>query len=181
MQIAMPYIQLGHLKYTLLYIGLIPAVNMLLPVLPLLDLGEGTKFTPVSFLVGAIYVVRDFAQREIGRRRIFLAMGVAAILTYVLASPAQAAASLLAFLCGELADWGVYTFTRRPMSQRVLISSMLALPVDITVVLMGFQVAMPGFLAFNLTNMGLMFASNMVAALALFLILRRQERQGRSG
>lgn len=176
--IAISSIRLGQLKYTLLYIAAIPAVNMLLPVLPLFDFGDGTKFTPVSFLVGVIYVVRDFAQREIGRHRIFLAMGVAAMLTYLLASPAQAMASLLAFLCGEMADWGVYTFTRRPMSQRVLLSSMLALPADIVVVLAGFQVAMPGFLAFNLTNMGMMFASNMAAALVLFLILRRRERKG---
>lgn len=179
---AIPLISFaGRVKFTAAYVLMIPLVNALLPVLPLIDFGGGTKFTPVSFLVGGIYVLRDFAQREIGRQRIFLAMGVAAALTYALASPAQAAASLLAFLCGEMMDWAVYSFTNRPMSQRVLISSTLALPIDILVVLAGFQIALPGFLSFNLANMGMMFASNMLAALTLYFILRHREKMAVAG
>ena len=39
-------------------------------------------------------------------------------------------ASAAAFAVGELGDWAVYTFTRRPFSQRILISSLIGAPLD---------------------------------------------------
>ncbi len=169
--------KLSHIKYTIAYTAMIPLINVLLPLLPLFDLGHGAKFTPVSLIVGFIYILRDFAQNEIGRKRIFLAMGVAGCLTYMLASPAQAIASLIAFFCGELSDWAVYSFMKRPLSERILVSSLVAVPVDVLVVLTGWQIAMPGFMTFNAANVFIMISSNMLSAVIVFFIVRRRERR----
>lgn len=169
--------KVNRIKFTLGYMAMIPFINVLLPRMPMIDFGGGTKFTPVSLLVGFIYILRDFSQNEIGRKNIFFAMAMAGMLTYLLAHPAQAAASLIAFLCGELTDWLVYSTMKRPLSQRVLVSNLISIPVDIIVVLMGLQFAMPGFLALNPFNFMIMYASNMASAVLVFYVLRHKEKR----
>lgn len=168
---------LNKLKFTILYTLSIPAVNITLVNAPIYQLANDVFFTPASFVAGLVYVVRDFAQGEIGRKRIFVAMAVAAFITYHLADPVLALASVAAFALGELTDWMVYTFSKRPMSQRVLISSAIAVPVDIVVVLVGFGIVRPGMLPLNIGNMLVMFVCCMVSALIISLILRRFEKR----
>ena len=79
--------------------------------------------------VGMIYIFRDFAQREIKHYVIF-AMLVAGVLSYVLADQAVAYARVSAFLIGETIDWLIFTFTRKPLSQRLLWSSTASAPID---------------------------------------------------
>ncbi|MBF0372487.1 MAG: hypothetical protein HQL39_03615, partial [Alphaproteobacteria bacterium] len=119
---------------TALYIAMIVAVNYGFSAVPLVKLPDGTMWPPMSLLVGFVFVMRDFAQREIGHR-VLLAMLVGAALSWLMADPYVAIASAIAFLVSEAADWAVYSFTRRPMHQRVLLSSLAGAPLDSAVFL----------------------------------------------
>lgn len=155
------------LKYTALYVFLIVAVNYAFSVVPLVKLPDGTLWPPVSLVVGFVFVVRDFAQRESGHR-VLLAMLVGAVISYFMASPAVAVASAAAFLVSELTDWVVYSFTRRPLSQRILFSSVISTPVDSIVFLAGVGI---------LSGAGViaMTASKLLGALIVWWMVRRRE------
>ena len=88
---------------TALYIALIFLVNYAFSVVPPVELPGGTMWPPVALLVGFVFVVRDFAQREIGHY-VLLAMGVGVVLSYFMADPFIAIASATAFLISELVD-----------------------------------------------------------------------------
>ena len=118
-----------QIKFSILYVGLIVLVNWGFSVVPLVDIPGDEKWPPMSLVVGFIFVARDFAQREIGHR-VIIAMLIAAVLSYVMADPFVAVASLAAFLISEFADWAVYSFTGLPFRQRVLISSAVGTPLD---------------------------------------------------
>ena len=120
-------------KYTVFYIVLIVLVNFgfsVVPLWPVLDV----MFPPMSLAVGLVFVARDFAQREIGHR-VWFAMGAAGLLSYLMADPFVAIASVLAFAISEAADWGVYTYTKKPFAERILISSIVSTPLDSAVFL----------------------------------------------
>lgn len=154
-------------KYTALYVVLIVLVNWSFTVVPLVDMPGGEKWPPISLVVGFIFVARDFAQREIGHR-VIIAMLIAAVLSYVMASPYVAVASLSAFLISEFADWAVYSFTGRPFSQRVLISSAIGTPLDSVVFLWAINhLSVSGVVA--------MTASKMLGALIVWRMMRRRE------
>lgn len=82
-----------------------------------------------NVVVGAVFVIRDYAQREIGHR-ILIATLVAGIITFFMVDQALALASLTAFFISETADWAIYSFTKRPLQERILISSLVAVPLD---------------------------------------------------
>ena len=44
--------------------------------------------------------------------------------------PGLAKASLIAFVLSEMTDWAVYSFTKRPLQNRILLSSLFSIPVD---------------------------------------------------
>lgn len=87
-----------------------------------------------SLLVGGVLVLRDFTQRAWGHGCLAL-MALAAILSYVLGSPEVALASAVAFSISETTDWLVFTITRRPFAERVLLSTVVSAPIDTTVFL----------------------------------------------
>ena len=155
-------------KFTALYIALIVAVNIAFTVVPLVTLPGGTAWPPVALLVGFVFIVRDFAQREIGHK-VLLAMLAGVALSYFMADPFVAAASAAAFLISELADWAVYTFTRRPLSQRVLYSSLLGAPVDSAVFLGGIGLLSP-------MGVAAMTASKLMGAFLVWWLIRRREQ-----
>ena len=84
-------------KSVAFYIALIVLVNWLFTVLPLLPLPTGDMFPPASLVVGFIFVLRDYAQRAIGHW-VIVAMFFAGALSYFMASPYVAVASVTAFL-----------------------------------------------------------------------------------
>src|SRR5688500_16149828 len=71
-----------------------------------------------NLVVGFVFVLRDYGQREIGHK-ILLATLVAGIITYFMVDPAVALASITAFILSEMTDWAIYSFTRRPLQQRI--------------------------------------------------------------
>lgn len=157
-----------RLKFTALYIALIVTVNYAFTVIPLVRLPDGTMWPPVALLVGFVFVARDFAQREIGHK-VLLAMLAGVALSYVMADPFVATASAAAFLVSELIDWAVYSFIRRPLSQRVLLSSLFGAPVDSVVFLGGIGIlSAAGAVA--------MTASKLFGAAIVWWLIRRRER-----
>ena len=82
-----------------------------------------------NLVVGFVFVLRDYGQREVGHK-ILLATLVAGIITYFMVDPAIAIASITAFILSEMTDWAIYSFTKRPLQQRILLSSLVAVPLD---------------------------------------------------
>lgn len=131
--------------WTLSYVVAIVLLNWLFAPSQLV---EGVTFWKTAWgdlflanlIVGAVFVLRDYAQREIGHR-VLVATALAAVLTYVFvrltADPefakTIAIASFVAFLISETADWGVYSFWKKSLQSRILISSLIAIPLDTVV------------------------------------------------
>ena len=149
-----------------LYIGLIVLVNWLFIVVPPISMGDSEVWPPVALVVGFIFIARDFAQRVIGHW-VLLAMLIAAILSYFLADPFVAIASVVAFAVSELIDWVVYSYTKRPFAQRILLSSLLATPVDTIVFL-----SIMGWL--SVPSVLVMTASKIVGALIVCFLVRNR-------
>ncbi len=152
--------------WVLIYIASIVIVNYAFSILPILPLGEGIVIPSATFLVGLIFVFRDFAQKEVGHY-VISAMLLAGALSYFLASPTIAIASVTAFLVSEFADWGIYSFTGHPFPQRVLLSSALGTPIDSALFLY-----MIGF--FSIQGVIIMTLVKMVGALAVWWMIRKR-------
>ena len=76
--------------YSAAYLASMVLVNVGFAYVPLIH-----GWPPMSLAVGLVFVLRDFAQREIGHRVILL-MLAGAVLSYFMASPAIALASCAA-------------------------------------------------------------------------------------
>lgn len=163
---------LAKIKWTLVYIALIPTINTLFLYVPTLPLPDGGHFTPLSVLVGLVLVFRDFSQKEIGHYVVIpLIMG--ALLSYGLAGPEIAIASGLAFFVSECIDWAVYSYTKKPLSQRVMISSLIAAPIDTIVFMVGASLVIENFM--HMSTLIVMIASKLAGAYVVSRLLKRSE------
>lgn len=113
-------------KSTLCYLLLIILLGNLFSITPRYYLA-GELFSPLDGLVGAIYVFRNFSQRETGHW-VLLFMAIAGILSYVLAEVADA--TTYAFIGGELTDLFIFTFMRGPLLYRVYWSALCSILID---------------------------------------------------
>ncbi len=87
-------------------------------------------------MVGLALVLRDLVQRRLGKGWALVAIGVGAVLSYLLAPPQLVVASTVAFLLAELADFAVYTpLQERRLVLAVVASSLVGLVVDSVVFL----------------------------------------------
>jgi queuosine precursor transporter len=163
---------LVNIKWTLFYILLIPLVNWSFTWAPLFELPDGGKWSPFSIVVGLVLVFRDFAQREIGHY-IFVPLLIGVGFSYLMAPPEIATASGIAFLISEAVDWTIYTFTKKPLSSRVMISSLAAAPLDSIIYLTGANMAFPGL--FSWWTLATMIASKLFGAYVIYRALKRQE------
>lgn len=153
--------------HLIFYVLLILTINMAFVYTPLIPLPGGDMWPPLSLAVGFVFVVRDYAQQRVGHH-VLWAMLFGCALSWFLASPGLAVASAAAFAVGELADWAVYTFTKKPFSQRILLSSLLGTPLDSLVFLGLIGLASPvGILT--------MTASKLFGALIVYMLVRRRE------
>tara|TARA_R100001015_G_C4611328_1_gene166730 strand:- start:331 stop:789 length:459 start_codon:yes stop_codon:yes gene_type:complete len=148
------------MKNVSLYILAIVIANIGFSYIPMVSLPFGEKFAPMSLLVGFVFVLRDLAQRDLGHR-VLLAIGVGVALSYLLADPFVATASAVAFAISEITDWAVYTLYKKPLKQRILISSSISTPVDSAVFML-----MLGF--FSWYGFFVMVASKMLGALIVW-------------
>ena len=147
-------------KMSLIYLASVVIANIGFTYLPMIPLPYGGMLAPMSFLVGFVFVFRDYAQREIGHKvLLFMAIGVVA--SYILADPFVAVASAVAFALSEAIDWAIYTVYRKPLKDRILLSSAVSTPVDSAVFML-----MLGF--FSWYGLFVMVASKMLGAVVIW-------------
>jgi hypothetical protein len=168
----------GKIKWTLFYILLIPLVNWAFSWTPLFALPDGGKWSPFSIVVGLVLVFRDFAQREIGHY-IFIPLLIGVGFSYLMAPPQIATASGIAFLTSEAVDWAIYSFTHKPLSSRVMLSSLAAAPIDSIIYLTGANMAFPGL--FSWWTLATMIASKLLGAYVVYRALKRREATPQTG
>ncbi|MET0181335.1 MAG: hypothetical protein ABW199_00465, partial [Caulobacterales bacterium] len=119
-------------RWTALYVALMPIINWsfaAVPTMPIPEAFGGGQFQPLAIVTGLVLVVRDFAQREV-KNYVLLAMIAGLALSTLTSWIVVVFASGAAFLISETVDWAVYTFVKRPLSQRVMISSLFSAPLD---------------------------------------------------
>lgn len=147
----------------ILYIASVVLVNVGFSFVPMIETPIGL-LSPMALIVGMTFVIRDYAQRAAGHW-VVLAMIAATVLSFLLANPFIALWSAIAFASSEVADYLLYTFTKKPFHQRVLYSSLISTPIDTAVFLFGIN-------GFTVGTFILMVLSKLVAAVAIYLIYR---------
>jgi hypothetical protein len=105
-----------------MFLACIPAANWMIGNIGTVCVPEGPCLVPVFpgimapsgvLVIGLALVLRSLLQEAAGRRWVVGCIGVGAALSAAVAPPALVVASAVAFLCGELADWSVYSPLRR--------------------------------------------------------------------
>lgn len=155
-----------------MYVVLIPLVNWSFAHVPTLAIAGGGLWSPMAIVTGLILVFRDFAQREVGHY-IFIPLLIGLAISYAMAPAAIALASSAAFAISELVDWAIYSFTKKPLSKRVLISSAASAPLDTAIFWYGASMVEPG--VFHWATLITAIASKMVGALVVYAILKHRE------
>jgi len=164
--------------WTALYVGLMPLINWAfagIDTIPIPESLGGGAWHPFTIVTGLVLVVRDFAQREL-KHWIFGAMIVGLALSTLTAWPVIVVASGVAFLISETADWAVYTFSKRPLSQRIMISSLISAPIDQVAFIWLASFAVEGIFAWGTIFTGIV--SKLIGAYVVSRIVAAQERRG---
>ena len=164
-------------RFTALYVGLMPLINWAfagIPTIPLPEMLGGGEWHPFTIVTGLVLVARDFAQREI-KHWIFGAMLIGLSLSTLTAWPLIVVASGVAFLISETADWAVYTFTKRPLSQRIMISSLIGAPLDQVLFLWLASQVVDGLFAFGSIVTGIV--SKLIGAWVISRLVAHRERR----
>ncbi|HWD34334.1 VUT family protein [Pseudomonas caricapapayae] len=78
---------------------------------------------------GLVFILRDMVQTRYGHGAL-AAMLAALVLSYITSEPAIALASATAFAVSELIDWLVFSITKRPLHDRLWLSSAFSIPID---------------------------------------------------
>ncbi len=146
--------------WAVVYVVSIVLVNWLFTIIPPIGIWQ-----PTSVIVGLTFIFRDLAQRKLGHW-VIPVMLIGGVISYFMADPFVAVASITAFLVSEGVDWGVYTITKRPLKDRILLSSAIGTPIDSIIF-----TAMIGIM--NPMNVIVMTASKMVSALLVWIGLRK--------
>lgn len=130
------------MRYLLLaaFLGCIPAANWLIGNVGVKCIPQGPCLVPVGFgllapsgvlVIGIALVLRDMVQERLGVAWTIGAIAIGAALSAVLATPALAVASAIAFGLSEAADMAVYTPLReRRLWLAVLASGIVGAAVD---------------------------------------------------
>lgn len=161
-------------RWVYLYIVIIPIVNLSFTLVPTLPMPDGGMWAPFAIVTGLVLVLRDLAQREVGHY-IFIPLVIGIAFSYVLAGPEIAFASATAFAISELADWAVYTFSKRPLSQRILLSSAIGAPIDSAVFFFLADSIVPGIFAWSTVLTSI--ASKLFGAYVVSVMIRRREQR----
>lgn len=162
--------------WTAAYVALMPLINWSFSAVPTFPIPEsfgGGAFQPLAIVTGLVLVVRDFTQREIGHR-VLAAMILGLIFSTMTSWIVVVVASGAAFLISEMVDWAVYTFSKRPLSQRIMISSSLSAPLDQVVFIYLASFVVPGIFALGTVLAGII--SKLIGAAVVAWFVARQER-----
>jgi len=113
-----------------------------------------------AVLVGSVFVLRDYVQRSIGHY-VLLVMLAGCGISFYMASPVVATASLAAFLAAEASDWAIYSSLPYRFQHRVLFSSVVGVAIDTLIFLP--MIGVPLWPIFAIA-----WASKMAAAVTVF-------------
>jgi uncharacterized PurR-regulated membrane protein YhhQ (DUF165 family) len=91
------------------YITTIVAANWAVARYGVVPVGFGLLAPAGVLFVGVAFTLRDLTQELLGRRAVLAAIAVGALVSMLVAPTQLAAASGIAFLVSELADFAVYT------------------------------------------------------------------------
>ncbi|MBN8606840.1 MAG: VUT family protein [Caulobacterales bacterium] len=164
-------------RWTALYVGLMPLINWSFAAVPTFPIPEhlgGGAFQPLAIVTGLVLVVRDFTQREI-RHWVWGAMIVGLALSTLTSWITIVVASGAAFLISESVDWAVYTFSKRPLSQRIMVSSLASAPLDQVVFIWLASFVVPDIFAWGTVLTGIV--SKLLGAWVVSQIVAAQERK----
>lgn len=123
------------MKFSIIYIATVVLINMAFTYIPPVELYNGTIWSVGSLIAGAVFVARDYAQREVGHYKVMLLMITSGAISYVMADPFVAMASISAFAISELVDYLAFTFYKGNFKARVVASSFIGVPIDTLVFL----------------------------------------------
>ena len=114
------------------YVATIVAANVMTAHLGLVGVGFGLKVTAGTFAAGFALVARDFVHRYGGTWWALAGVAVGIAISAVLASPALALASAVAFGAAELVDLVVYQRLafRNGFVPAVIASNVVSAPID---------------------------------------------------
>lgn len=167
----------ARLPFTALYVALMPLINWAfagISTFPIPPEWGGGAFHPFAIVTGLVLVVRDFAQREI-KHWILAAMLVGLLLSSLTAWLTIVVASGVAFLISETSDWAVYTFTNKPLSERIWLSSLISAPIDQVVFIYLASLVVPGMFAWGTIVAGIL--SKLVGAYIVSRLVAARERR----
>lgn len=176
---AMAGFYFAGFRWAALYVGMMPFINWsfgAVETYPIPGAFGGGAFQPLAIVTGLVLVVRDFAQREM-KHWVWGAMIAGLVLSMLTSWIVVVFASAAAFLISETVDWAVYTFTKRPLSQRVMLSSTISAPLD-QMVFIGLASQIPGqegIFAWGTILTGI--ASKLLGAFVVSRIVAAQEKR----
>jgi len=162
---------------TAIYVGLMPLINWSFAAVPTFAIPDylgGGAFQPLAIVTGLVLVVRDFTQRE-AKHWVWGAMIVGLALSSLTSWITIVVASGAAFLISESVDWAVYTFSKRPLSQRIMLSSLASAPLDQVVFIWLASFVVPDIFAWGTVLTGI--ASKLLGAWVVSQIVAAQERK----
>ena len=166
-------------RWAALYVGLMPFINWSFAAVPTWPIPEwlgGGAFQPLAIVTGLVLVVRDFSQREL-KHWIWGAMIAGLVLSSLTSWIVIVVASGAAFLVSETVDWAVYTSSKRPLSQRIMISRLASAPLD-QMVFIGLASQIPGQAGiFALGTIMAGILSKLVGAWVVSRVVAAQERR----
>ncbi|MGE3479713.1 MAG: hypothetical protein AB7G80_09620 [Dongiaceae bacterium] len=164
-----------NLRYTALYMGVLIGLLIAFKEYPLLiQVSSGVLFTPWTIISGLVYVLRDFSQREIGHW-VWIPMLIGVLISWYF-SPQYGAAVIIGGLFGAFSDWMVYTFTKKPFHERILLSAIASGPMDTIGFFLSFDLlqVMPGVSIFNWPTVIIGSLSKILAGFALYFYYKKR-------
>ncbi len=161
-------------RWVYVYVLLVPFVNWSFAHMPTVPMWDGGAWSPMAIVTGLVLVVRDFAQREVSHW-IFVPLAIGIAISFIMAPPQIALASAAAFAISELVDWFIFTVSKRPLSQRVLLSSAVSAPLDSAAFWFLASFAVAG--VFTLSTVLTAIVSKLAGAYVVYLYLRKREQK----
>ena len=101
-------IWIGSIAFTLMLVAILLA-NWTTSRYGFVPVGFGLEATVGTYFAGASLVLRDLIQDAVGRKWVIVAIIAGSILSFALAAPEIALASVAAYFIAEMLDFAVYT------------------------------------------------------------------------
>ncbi|MEV0769965.1 hypothetical protein [Nocardia salmonicida] len=122
--------QLLGAAVVLAYLGSVLAANWLVEHFGVIGVGFGLMAPAGVFVVGPALVLRDGVQYLWGKPTALVTLAIGALASYLVASPALATASAVAFAVSEIADFVIFTWLAPRWTRAVLVGGIAGALLD---------------------------------------------------